>query len=284
MITPPPAAHEAEAGSALEFPLRSRVGPRGAVGRGGAEAAAVASEVAARPPAEPPAAAEPHARRAGESPAGRTQADGRRAPRPRTLEAPVATRVRGRGPQAEAGPVATTTAPGQARGIGQAAAVGTPAAAAQARAGPTQAARGRSAPRQACLRDRQRGRGQRLLDQPGRTRGVPRLRRDPAEHDLDRPQAPGSARRAGQDRAAIDRRRALSARRQRQAAQGVARGRHRELRQLCRRRPEHGERAALAARLGPEPVDRPADRRSPQGERRRSRTASSCSRSRGSAR
>ena len=130
--------------------------------------------------------------------------------------------------------------------------------------------------RPARLCDRQRGRRQRLLGQPGRPRGVPRLRRHPAQHDLDRPQAPGPARRAGQDRAAEHRRRALPARRQPQAAQGVARGGHRELRQLRRRRPEHGERPAAAARLGPEPADRPADRRTPQGERPVHRTASSC--------
>ena len=70
-----------------------------------------------------------------------------------------------------------------------------------------------------------------------------------ASDDLDRPTAPGSAVRAGQDRAAEHRRRTLSARRQPQAAQGDARVGHRELRQLRRRRPEHGQRAAAAARL-----------------------------------
>ena len=59
---------------------------------------------------------------------------------------------------------------------------------------------------------------------------------------------------------------------------------HLELRQLRRRRPEHGQRPAAAARLGPQPVDRPADRRLPQGATGRSPAASSCSRSRGSAR
>ena len=141
---------------------------------------------------------------------------------------------------------------------------------------PPQAAPGRRAARPARLRDRQRGRRQRLLDQPGRPRGVPRLRRHPPRHDLDRPAAPGPARRAGQDRAAEHRRRPLPARRQRQAAQGVARVGHLELRQLRRRRPEHGERPAAAARLGPEPADRAAGRRAPQGEGPVHQTASSC--------
>ena len=56
------------------------------------------------------------------------------------------------------------------------------------------------------------------------------------------------------------------------------------LRQLRRRRPEHGERPAAAARLGPEPAHRAADRRASQGEGAVHATASSCTRSRGSAR
>ena len=79
--------------------------------------------------------------------------------------------------------------------------------------------------------------------------------------------APGPAGRAGQDRAPEYRRRALPARRQSQAAQGDARVGHLELRQLRRRRPEHGERPVAAARLGSQPVDRPADRRLSQGAR-----------------
>ena len=135
------------------------------------------------------------------------------------------------------------------------------AAAEPARAPPRRPAAGA-----ARLRHRQRGRRQRLLDQPGRPRGAPRVRRHAPQRDLDRPQAPGSARRARQDRAPEHRRRPLPARRQSQAAQGDARIGHLELRQLRRRRPEHRQRPAAPARLGPEPVDRPADRRFPQGE------------------
>ena len=40
-----------------------------------------------------------------------------------------------------------------------------------------------------------------------------------------------------------------------------------ELREFCRRRPEHGQRSALAARLGPQPVDGPANCRLSQGAR-----------------
>ena len=99
---------------------------------------------------------------------------------------------------------------------------------------------------------------QRLLGQPGRPRGVPRLRRQGPRDDLDRPEAPGPAGRAGQDRAPEHRRRPLSARREPQAAQGVARRGDRQLRQLRRRGPEHRERPAAPPRLGPEPAHGPA--------------------------
>ena len=128
--------------------------------------------------------------------------------------------------------------------------------------------------RAARLRCRQRGRRQRLLDEPGRPRRASRPRRDLAQRHLDRPPAPGPAGRAGQDRAPEYRRGALSARRQSQAAQRDARVGHLELRQLRRRRPEHGQRPLAPARLRPQPVDRPADCRVPQGTWpvRRSRT------------
>ena len=73
--------------------------------------------------------------------------------------------------------------------------------------------------------------------------------------------------RAGQDRAAEYRRRALPARHQSQASQGNARDGDFELRELRRRRLEHGQRSAAPARLGPQPVDRPPNRRLPQGTR-----------------
>ena len=88
-----------------------------------------------------------------------------------------------------------------------------------------------------------------------------------AKRYLDRPQASGPAGRAGEDRAPEYRRWALPARRQSQATQGNARVGHLQLRQLRRRRPEHGQRSLAPARLGPQPVDRPADRRLPQGAR-----------------
>ena len=67
------------------------------------------------------------------------------------------------------------------------------------------------------LRDRQRGRRQRLLDQPVGPRGVSRVRRHAPRRRFHRPAAAGSAQRAGQDRPGQHRRRAVSARRQGQA-------------------------------------------------------------------
>ncbi len=60
------------------------------------------------------------------------------------------------------------------------------------------------------LRDRQRGRRQRLLDQPPGPRGVPAVRRHAARRDLDRPAVAGSAERIGQDRSGQHRRRACT--------------------------------------------------------------------------
>ena len=110
--------------------------------------------------------------------------------------------------------------------------------------GTSQAPPGRRLARTARLCRRQRGRRERLLDQPGRSRRAPGLRRNLAQRDLDRPQAPGPPCRAGQDRAAEHRRRALPARCQPETAQGDAGSGHFELRQLRRRRREHGERFA----------------------------------------
>ena len=67
------------------------------------------------------------------------------------------------------------------------------------------------------LRDRQRGRGQRLLHQPHRPRRVPRVRRHAPRRDFHRPPPAGSAVRVGEDRPGQHRRGPVSARREGQA-------------------------------------------------------------------
>ena len=92
-------------------------------------------------------------------------------------------------------------------------------ATAPAAARPRRSSRRRS-PRPACARARravrrpgQRGRRERLLGVGPRARGVPRARPDDPRRDLDRAAPAGSARRARQDRAEVDRRRPVPARR-----------------------------------------------------------------------
>ena len=58
------------------------------------------------------------------------------------------------------------------------------------------------------LRDRQRGRGQRLFDQPVGPRGISQLRRHAPRRHFDRPPLAGPLERAGQDRPGEHRRRA----------------------------------------------------------------------------
>ena len=95
----------------------------------------------------------------------------------------------------------------------------------------------------------------------------PAVRRDPAERDLDRPPAAGSAQRAGEDRPGQHRRRPVSARRAGQAPARHARRRRAVVRQLRRRRAEQRERAAAAIRLGHESAHGPARVRASPAER-----------------
>ena len=82
-----------------------------------------------------------------------------------------------------------------------------------------------------------------------RARGAARPRRLAARRRVDRAPAAGSARRAGEDRSQVDRRRAVPARRQPAAAQAAPRRRRRELREPRRRRGEHRVgRAAVVRR------------------------------------
>ena len=264
---------DADAGRDARRRRRHRAAARGRAARRPTAASRTSRRRAAEPPTDVRAAPRRLARGRGRRPTAEPDA-------PATPEPTAGESARGRAapagqaaPQAPAGPGRRRRPPRPARAA--------PAPAQGPAAAPPRPHPADAAARPARLRDRQRGRRQRLLGQPGRPRGVPRLRRHPPRHDLDRPAAPGPARRAGQDRAAEHRRRPLPARRQPEAAQGVARGGHLELRQLRRRRPEHGERPAAAARLGPEPAHRPAGRRVPQGEGAVHRTASSCMRGRG---
>ena len=108
-----------------------------------------------------------------------------------------------------------------------------------------------SSPPRGALGERQDRGGQRggrvgLLGVGGRARGVPRPGRDGARRGLDRAAAAGSARRAGEDRSQVDRRRPVPARRPPADAQEGARRRGRELRQPRRRRAQH--RVGEAAR------------------------------------
>ena len=229
-------------------------------------AEAIAQEQAESGPVEPavePATTGDHlpsrAQASGAQPEARA-GRGRRRPGARRGDDPARPPRPGRRPAAAPG---EAPRPGEVRTGTR---VAQPPAIHAAPAAPAASAAPRRRPaRPARLRHRQRGRRQRLLDQPGRPRRAARIRRDAPRHDLDRPTAPGPALRAGEDRAAEHRRRALSARRQPQAAQGDARLGHRELRQLRRRGPQLGQRPAAAARLGTQPVDRTPDRRLPQG-------------------
>ncbi len=80
--------------------------------------------------------------------------------------------------------------------------------------------------------------------------GTARARRDPARGGLDRAAPAGSARRAGQDRPEVDRRRPVPARPLRAEARPLARRGRGRLRQRGRRRRQHRLGQAAGARLG----------------------------------
>ena len=100
------------------------------------------------------------------------------------------------------------------------------------------------------------------------SQGVSRSRRHPARCGVDRAAAAGSAGRARQDRAQGHRRRAISARRRPERSRALARCCGRGLRQLSRRRRQHGVGAAAGARVGPQPDACLQHRRLPRRERR----------------
>ena len=163
--------------------------------------------------------------------------------------APDASRAGSVSDRSDAPPVAHAHAPGS------------PAAPRPRRRSAWRAARGPARPR---LRDRDRGRGQRLLGQPGRPGGVPGPGRHHPRHRQHRPPTPGPARRVGQDRPAAHRGRAVPARRQAEAPEGVAGGGHRVVRERRRGGPEHRQRPPAAARLRAEPARRPGGRHLPR--------------------
>ena len=97
---------------------------------------------------------------------------------------------------------------------------------------------------------------------------ISRSRRVAARRGVDRAAPAGSARRTGQDRSEGDRRRPVPARRRSGGARALARCRRRGLRELGRRRSQHGVGAAARARLGPEPHARRQHRHVPRCVRR----------------
>ena len=158
-----------------------------------------------------------------------------------------------------------------------------PAAAAAAPADPPRrAARRAGRPR---LRDRQRGRGERLLGQPGRPRGVPAPRRHHCA-------APSRIGRRLQDPLGelvkIDPQHVGVGLYQHDVKPKHLKESLEAVIESCvnhgRRGPEHGQRAAAAARVRAEPAGRPRAGRVPQAERPVHAPASSCCRCRASAR
>ena len=150
------------------------------------------------------------------------------------------------------------------------------------RVGRAPARGGLAASRRAVRRPGQRGRRERVLGARPRARGVPRARSHDPRRDLDRPPAPGSARRAGQDRP---------------KSIGVGQYQHdvhqpllakklgdvvEELRQPRRRRAQHRERAAARLRRRHRQGAGEEDRRCTATATARSRRAGSCWTSRGS--
>jgi uncharacterized protein len=132
------------------------------------------------------------------------------------------------------------------------------------------------APRSAPAQDRRfRGRRFGLFGLRIRLARIPGRRRQPARRGVDRPPPAGPARRTGQDRPQVDRRRPVPARRQPDPAGESAQRRRRGLRQCRRRRRQHRLGAAADARLRTERdaggehrrPPRPARRLSPTGRR-----------------
>ncbi len=107
-----------------------------------------------------------------------------------------------------------------------------------------------------------------LLGLLGRPRGAAAARRHPARCGLDRPPAARPARRAGEDRAALDGRRPVPARRGPEVAGARAGHRRRRRCEPGRRGAEHRLRAAAAPGLRPLRAPRPGDRRVPRRQRR----------------
>ena len=99
---------------------------------------------------------------------------------------------------------------------------------------------------------------QRLLDEPVGPRGIPRIRCHAPRRRFHRAAAAGSAQRTGQDRAGQHRRGAVSARRQGQAPRSLAGRSRRVVRELRRRRREHGQPRALALRVRAQSTHGPA--------------------------
>ncbi len=118
-------------------------------------------------------------------------------------------------------------------------------------------------PHQNLQRDRERIRRQRLLGDRDRAPGVPRSRPHRSRRHLDRAPPAGPARRTGEDRSQIDRRRAVPARCRSAPPQAEPRSHRRKLREPRRRRSEHRLLGAAALRRRHQRAHRAEDRRVP---------------------
>ncbi len=121
-----------------------------------------------------------------------------------------------------------------------------------------------------------------LLRLRGGPRGIPRPGPHRARRGLDRPPAHGPARRAGEDRPQVHRRRPVPARRGPDRAQALARRRGRQLRERCGRRGEHRQQATAHLRLRPGRRRWPATSSRTATRTARSARARNCARCRAS--